>query len=133
MDQLICASLSHTHCWYEVGVLKVPAVYISIQCKGLRRIGGGDQKNLNVPRPSEDVVPVCISLTAGGLQCDRLPVTNPTYCNVAILPVVIEDFPISHRFSIMTFIAMQDHDSYQLIMTVQCCSHSHVLEAAHRP
>ena len=25
MDQLICTSLSHTHCWYEVGVLKVPA------------------------------------------------------------------------------------------------------------
>ena len=26
MDQLICASLSHTHYWYEVGILKVPAV-----------------------------------------------------------------------------------------------------------
>ena len=26
MDQLIFASLSHTHCWYEVGTLKVPAV-----------------------------------------------------------------------------------------------------------
>ena len=25
MDQLICTSLSHTHCWYEVGMLKVPA------------------------------------------------------------------------------------------------------------
>ena len=24
MDQLICAFLSHTHYWYEVGVLKVP-------------------------------------------------------------------------------------------------------------
>ena len=24
MDQLICASLSHTHYWYEVGILKVP-------------------------------------------------------------------------------------------------------------
>ena len=23
MDQLICASLSHTHYWYEVGMLKV--------------------------------------------------------------------------------------------------------------
>ena len=23
MDQLICASLSHTHDWYEVGMLKV--------------------------------------------------------------------------------------------------------------
>ena len=25
-DQLICASLSHTHYWYKVGMLKVPAV-----------------------------------------------------------------------------------------------------------
>ena len=25
MDQLICASLSHTHYWYEVGMLKAPA------------------------------------------------------------------------------------------------------------
>ena len=25
MDQLICASLSHIHYWYEVGMLKVPA------------------------------------------------------------------------------------------------------------
>ena len=24
MDQLICASLSHTHYWYAVGMLKVP-------------------------------------------------------------------------------------------------------------
>ena len=27
MDQLICASLSHAHYWYEVGMLKVPAEY----------------------------------------------------------------------------------------------------------
>ena len=27
MDPLIFASLSHTHYWYEVGMLKVPAVY----------------------------------------------------------------------------------------------------------
>ena len=26
-DQLICASLSHTHYWYEVGKLKAPASY----------------------------------------------------------------------------------------------------------
>ena len=31
MDQLICASLSHTHYWYEVGVLKVPAVVVIIK------------------------------------------------------------------------------------------------------
>ena len=28
MDQFIFASLSHTHYWYEVGMLKVPAEYI---------------------------------------------------------------------------------------------------------
>ena len=28
MDQLICASLSHTHYWYKVSMLKVPAVNI---------------------------------------------------------------------------------------------------------
>ena len=28
MDQLIFASLSHTHYWYEVGMLKVPAMYL---------------------------------------------------------------------------------------------------------
>ena len=27
MDQLICASLSHTHYWYEVGVSKVSVDY----------------------------------------------------------------------------------------------------------
>ena len=30
MDQLICASLSHTHYWYEVGMLKVPANWYNI-------------------------------------------------------------------------------------------------------
>ena len=30
MDQIIFASLSHTHYWYEVGILKVPAVYLRI-------------------------------------------------------------------------------------------------------
>ena len=33
MDQLICASLSHTHYWYEVGMLKVPAKYIGISTR----------------------------------------------------------------------------------------------------
>ena len=33
MDQLIHASLSHTHYWYEVGILKVPA-----KCDGLARM-----------------------------------------------------------------------------------------------
>ena len=29
MDELICASLSHTHYWYEVGMLKVPAATLN--------------------------------------------------------------------------------------------------------
>ena len=33
MDQIICASLSHTHYWYEVGMLKVPAVYTETETK----------------------------------------------------------------------------------------------------
>ena len=39
MDQLIFASLSHTHYWYEVGMLKVPAVYRSLdaESRGRRR------------------------------------------------------------------------------------------------
>ena len=28
IDQLICASLSHTHYWYEVSILKEPAKYV---------------------------------------------------------------------------------------------------------
>ena len=32
MDQLICASLSLTHYWYEVGMLKIPAVYCTVLC-----------------------------------------------------------------------------------------------------
>ena len=31
MDQIIFASLSHTHYWYEVGMLKVPAVLCTLQ------------------------------------------------------------------------------------------------------
>ena len=30
MDQLTCASLSHTHYWYEEGMLKVPANGLTI-------------------------------------------------------------------------------------------------------
>ena len=32
MDQLICASLSHTHYWHEVGMLEVPVCWLSIDC-----------------------------------------------------------------------------------------------------
>ena len=36
MDQLICASLSHPHYWYEVGMLKVPALCDASYVPGLR-------------------------------------------------------------------------------------------------
>ena len=46
MDQLIFVSLSHTHYWYEVGMLKVPAViYVGFPS---RRSVHVDFKNLNV-------------------------------------------------------------------------------------
>ena len=32
MDQIICTSLSHTHYWYEVGTLKVPACVCVCVC-----------------------------------------------------------------------------------------------------
>ena len=32
MDQLIYASFSYTHCWYEVGMLKVPTKCRSLIC-----------------------------------------------------------------------------------------------------
>ena len=28
LDQLVCASLSHTHYWYEMGMLKIPAANV---------------------------------------------------------------------------------------------------------
>ena len=48
MDQLIFASLSHTHYWYEVGMLKVPAVVPNLHRdkKIVRREPGRDGKIL---------------------------------------------------------------------------------------
>ena len=40
MDQLICASLSHTHSWYEVDMLKVPLVLILLLFVGQPREEG---------------------------------------------------------------------------------------------
>ena len=34
MDQLICASLFHTHYWFEVGMLKVPCYLFSPRSLG---------------------------------------------------------------------------------------------------
>ena len=44
MDQLICASLSHNHYWYEVGMLKVPAtIYI---CSFVCLVFSGEAKEI---------------------------------------------------------------------------------------
>ena len=49
MDQLIFASLSHTHCRYEVGMLKVPACIIN----SLETLLCDVCLILNTSRPSE--------------------------------------------------------------------------------
>ena len=46
---------------------------------------------------------VCISLPADGSQRARF--TSSTYCNVAILPVVTKDLPVSPRFSPFEFLS----------------------------
>ena len=48
MDQLIFASLSHTHYWYEVGMLKVPAVGTLPRSRGIDY-----QLKQNASKPSE--------------------------------------------------------------------------------
>ena len=56
MDQLICASLSHTHCWYEVGLLKVPMPQIEASnyiISILLLTAWSSKKNLNASRSSE--------------------------------------------------------------------------------
>ena len=65
MDQLIFASLSHTHNWYEVGMLKVPAVMhlpkqhlAPVVYRGSPVVG----KNLRIG--AKGVVPgICVSRT----------------------------------------------------------------------
>ena len=52
MDQLICASLSHTHYWYEVGILALLSV-ISIATRGCSEGKGSD--DLDSQRESGDV------------------------------------------------------------------------------
>ena len=42
MDQLICASLSHTHYWYEVGMLKVPSCQTTLENAAHERGRCGD-------------------------------------------------------------------------------------------
>ena len=47
MDQLIFASLSHTHYWYEGGMLKVPAVVQQVdeKCSSSYKLGTTEQFN----------------------------------------------------------------------------------------
>ena len=52
MDQIIFASLSHTHYWYEVGMLKVSGLAGNGPLWQMTSIGGG-QENGRTSRPSE--------------------------------------------------------------------------------
>ena len=47
MDQELCASLSHTHYWYEVGMLKVPA-YADTRLSSSLRFHAMDQSGAAV-------------------------------------------------------------------------------------
>ena len=46
MDQLIFASLSHTHYWYEVGMLKVPAVVLDVEGAESRNLHANTHQNV---------------------------------------------------------------------------------------
>ena len=56
MDQLMCASLSHTNCWYEVGMLKVPAnhtdsktiTWLFVPAFQLKSMPGIKRKSINM-------------------------------------------------------------------------------------
>ena len=54
MDQLIFASFSHTHYWYEVGMLKVPAVIGGPTVTCQKKAGGTspDHRALGAPVPA---------------------------------------------------------------------------------
>ena len=56
MDQLICASLSNTHYWYEVGILKVPAGTI---CNPVRALTDSQPppRNWRMHNPCENLQP----------------------------------------------------------------------------
>ena len=60
MDQLVFASLSHTHCWYEVGMLKVPAEWSNpLLCDGFNRM----ELNHNNFTPTARATVYCLSKT----------------------------------------------------------------------
>ena len=64
MDQLIFASLSHTHYWYEVGMLKVPAVYIYMSMLLAQFLSFNAQSydaNLRDARISSEPLPVSLA------------------------------------------------------------------------
>ena len=47
MDQLICASLSHIHYWYEVDMLKVSAIaYVRVHQRLYKLLGINSQRHV---------------------------------------------------------------------------------------
>ena len=59
MDQLTCAYLSHTHYWYEVGMLKVPAMHRG-RLFSCAIHSGGEPKQSSASQVRDDVVLSCV-------------------------------------------------------------------------
>ena len=76
MDQLICASLSHTHYnWYEVGMLKVPAIY-PIDAPNLG--GSEDAMRARLARRRERYGTMLSSISASRIRSAGTPSKNST-------------------------------------------------------
>ena len=70
MDQLISAFLSHTHYWYEVGMLKVPAMVKAksrLVARGFKQREGVDFSEMFSPSGSSSCVRL---LSAIACECD---------------------------------------------------------------
>ena len=79
MDQLICVSLSHTHYWYEVGMLKVPAVStgVTVTCacaasrlhfSTYRLITANSSSGSSPFSPSTNSIVFCQGLIRAGIE-----------------------------------------------------------------
>ena len=74
MDQLKCASLSHTHCWYEVGMLKV--YYVQYRRQYGR--GGGSSYSRREHAFTRPIARQA-SLLCDGLLCSALQYIHSLY------------------------------------------------------
>ena len=58
MDQLLCAFLSHTHYWYDVGMLKIPGTKLKVLCaeNSSLRLGGSSTRAEFIAMPNGNFV-----------------------------------------------------------------------------